>query len=258
MRRSLPLLLLLAACSRAPQRLVLGTTTSMQGSGLLAIVVRELEHDTHIQIQPLVVGSGQALRLAGKREVDVTITHDPVPERAFVAGGKSEIYRQFMWNDFVMAGPRDDPADVAHATSARDAFHRIAAAEARFASRNDESGTHAKELALWNAAGIAPQSNPHYMKLGQPMAQLLRSASELRAYTLSDRATFDQLSRSIDLALLYSGDPALRNVYALTVVKGAHERDNARRFASWLLRGRGRDLIAGYRIHDKPAFHLIQ
>jgi tungstate transport system substrate-binding protein len=235
---------------------VLGTTTSMEGSGFLAVMQREFMRDTRIEIQPLVVGSGQALRLAGKGEVDVTITHDPVLERRFVAGGSAESYQQFMWNDFVIVGPKSDPADVTHATTAVDAFRRIAANGATFTSRNDESGTHAKELAIWKTAGIARESNPHYVKLGQPMAQLLRSTSELRAYTLSDRATFDQLAPSIDLVVRFSGDPVLKNIYALTVVKGAAEHANARAFADWLLRGRGRTLAASYRIRGAPAFHL--
>ena len=256
MRRIVVALLLLSACAREHERLVLGTTTSMEGSGLLAVLQREFRRDTKIEIQPLVVGSGQALRLASKGEVDATITHDPALEKQFVAAGKAESYHQFMWNDFVIVGPRDDPAGVAYATSAIDAFRRIAAAQATFTSRNDESGTNAKELALWTAAGVARDSNPHYVKLGQGMAQLLRSSSELRAYTLSDRATFNQLAPSIDLALLYSGDPALENIYAITVVKGAREAKNARTFAGWLLHGRGHDLAASYRIHGELAFHM--
>lgn len=248
---------LLFSCGRHDERLVLGTTTSMEGSGFLAVLMREFARDTRIEIQPLVVGSGQALRLASKGEVDVTITHDPAFEAKFAASGKAEIYQPFMWNDFVVVGPKNDPAGIAQATDAADAFRRIVATRARFTSRNDESGTHAKELAIWRSAGIERESNPAYMKLGQGMAQLLRSSSELRAYTLSDRATFNQLAGSIDLALLYSGDPVLRNVYALTIVKGTRERENARRFADWLLRGRGRTLAARYTIHGSPAFHML-
>lgn len=255
MRRFLGILLLLS-CARSHRHLVLGTTTSMEGSGFLSVIEREFARDTKIEIQPLVVGSGQALRLASKGEVDVTITHDPALEREFVASGRAALYQQFMWNDFVIVGPRADPAGVAHATTAADAFRRIHDAQATITSRNDESGTHAKELALWKAAGIVRESNPHYMKLGQGMAQLLRSSSELRAYTLSDRATFNQLAPSIDLVVLFSGDPILRNTYALTVVKNAHEAANARRFADWLLHGRGRTLAASYRIHGALAFHV--
>jgi tungstate transport system substrate-binding protein len=257
MRRALALLILLASCSSPSRRLVLGTTTSMEGSGLLAVVMREFEHDTAIELQPLVVGSGQALRLAGKGEVDVTITHDPVLEKEFVASGHAAMYRQFMWNDFVIVGPADDPARIRDSASASDAFRRIAETRARFCSRNDESGTHAKELALWKAANVARESNPNYMKLGQGMAQLLRTSSELRAYTLSDRSAFAQLEHSIDLQILYSGDPSLRNVYAITVVKGAPEEANAMRFAEWMLHGRGRGLIAAYRIRGNTAFHLL-
>ena len=248
---------LLFSCAPRHERVVLGTTTSMEGSGFLAVMMREFARDTHIEIQPLVIGTGQALRLASKGEVDATITHNAAQEQAFLATGRADLYRQFMWNDFVIVGPHDDPAGVARATSAADAFRRIAMARARFTSRNDESGTYAKELDIWRTAGIDRESNPGYMKLGQGMAQLLRSSSELRAYTLSDRATFNQLAASIDLGLLYSGDPRLRNVYALTVVKGAREHANARRFADWLLHGRGHDLAAGFKIKGSPAFHML-
>ena len=257
MRRALAAMaLLLVACSREPRTksFVLATTTSMQGSGALPLLQVEFKRDTGIEIHPLVSGSGQALKLAANKEADVTITHDPGAERAFVAAHGAKLYRQFMWNDFVIVGPASDPAAITNATSAAGAFKRIAQTHSRFTSRNDQSGTHTKELAIWKTAGIAPDSNPGYRKMGQPMAALLRSSSELQAYTLSDRATFEQLSPSLQLRLLFQGDPSLRNVYSVMLIS---PDSNARTFVDWLLRGRGRSLLETYKIKGKRAFHLM-
>jgi tungstate transport system substrate-binding protein len=257
MRRALTALaLLLAGCAReAPKKsFILATTTSVQGSGVLPLLQAEFTRDTGIEIHPIVAGSGRALDLAAQGNADVTITHDPGAEKRFVAAHKPRLYQQFMWNDFVIVGPVDDRADVSHARSAADAFARIAKTHAVFTSRNDQSGTHTKERALWRAAMAVPESNPRYMKMGQPMAALLRSSSELQAYTLTDRATFEQLAPSLRLRLLYAGDPFLRNVYAVMLIS----RDsNASTFVEWLLHGRGRALLETYEIKGHRAFHMI-
>jgi tungstate transport system substrate-binding protein len=253
--------LLLSACGREPRSrsFILATTTSLQGSGLLPLLQVEFKRDTGIEIHPLVVGSGQALKLAAQHEADVCITHDPEAERAFVAGGGATLYRQFMWNDFVIVGPAADPADVAHASNAADAFARIARTQSRFTSRNDQSGTHTKERTLWKAAGVVAESNPAYLKMGQPMAYLLRSTSELQAYTFSDRATFEQLAGGLQLRLLFAGDPVLRNVYAVILVRatGIPDASNAERFVEWLLHGRGHALLDRYEIKGRRAFHMM-
>jgi tungstate transport system substrate-binding protein len=257
MRRALiAIALLLAACAReAPKKsFILATTTSVQGSGVLPLLQAEFKRDTGIEIHPIVAGSGRALDLAAQGNADVTITHDPGAEKRFVAAHKPRLYRQFMWNDFVIVGPMDDRADVAHARSAADAFARIAKTHAVFASRNDQSGTYTKERALWRAAMAVPEFNPGYMKMGQPMPALLRSSSELQAYTLSDRATFEQLAPSLRLRLLYAGDPFLRNVYAVMLIS---DDPGAARFADWLLRGRGRSLLETFEIKGHRAFHVL-
>ena len=257
MRRALiAIAILLAACAReAPKKsFILATTTSVQGSGVLPVLQTEFQRDTGIEIHPIIGGSGQALKLAAQGNADVTITHDPAAEKRFVAAHKPRIYRQFMWNDFIIVGPMDDRADVAHARSAADAFARIAKAHAVFTSRNDQSGTHTKERALWRAALAVPELNPGYQKMGQPMPALLRSASELQAYTLSDRATYEQLAPSLRLRLLYAGDPFLRNVYSVMLISAD---PNAARFVDWLLHGRGRSLLEKYEIKGHRAFHLL-
>src|SRR3954468_5038267 len=257
MRRALAAVaLLLAACAREapPKSFILATTTSVQGSGVLPMLQVEFKRDTGIEIHPIVAGSGRALDLAAQGNADVTITHDPAAEKRFVAAHKPRLHQQFMWNDFVIVGPMDDRADVAHARSAADAFARIAKAHAVFASRNDQSGTYTKERALWRAALTVPEFNPGYMKMGQPMPALLRASSELQAYTLSDRATFEQLAPSLRLRLLYAGDPFLRNVYSVMLISAD---PNAARFVEWLLHGRGRSLTEHYEIKGHRAFHLL-
>jgi tungstate transport system substrate-binding protein len=248
-------LLALLSCERGPRHsFTLATTTSVQGSGALEMLQREFKSETGIEIHPIVSGSGKALQLAASGDADATITHDPAAEQAFVAAHHPRLYRQFMWNDFVIVGPANDPADVAHAASATDAFARIARTRSRFTSRNDQSGTHTKELAFWKAARVSADANPNYRRMGQPMAALLRATSELQAYTLTDRATFDQLSASLQLRLVYEGDPALRNVYAVMLISPDPQ---AARFVEWLLHGRGRTLLERFEIKGRRAFHML-
>jgi len=257
MRRALvAITLLLIACAReAPKKsFILATTTTVQGSGVLPMLQVEFKRDTGIEIHPIVAGSGRALDLAAQGNADVTITHDPDAEKRFIAAHKPRLYQQFMWNDFVIVGPPKDPADVAHARSAADAFRRIDHGHVPFTSRNDQSGTYTKERAIWRAALIVPELNPAYLKMGQPMPALLRSSSELQAYTLSDRATFDQLAPSLRIRLLFEGDPFLRNMYSVMLISASPD---GARFVDWLLRGRGRSLLETFEIKGHRAFHVL-
>src|SRR5437867_3315635 len=260
-----PIALLLAAVVISCQThreptVTIATTTSLDGSGLLQVIRGAFKQQTGIMLQAFVVGSGQAIRMASKGSVDLTITHDPVAEQAFVATEKPELYRQFMWNDFVIVGPPTDPAGISRAGSAAEAFQRIHNMKSKFMSRNDQSGTHTKELSLWRTAGVSPASNPNYIPIGQPMAHLLRSADKLQAYALSDRATFDQLAESIHLTILFSGDPTLRNVYAVTLMRrsDSEQHRKARMLAHWILSPEGRRIVESFRIRGRKEFHWIE
>jgi len=246
-------------CQPHQRSVTIATTTSLDGSGLLQVLRTEFERQTGITLQAIVIGSGQALRLASKGEVDLTITHDPDAERVFVDRAKPELYRQFMWNDFVIVGPSEDPAGLRNVKSAVEAFRRIHQTASKFASRNDQSGTHMKELFFWRAAGISPTTNPNYLRMGQPMAYLLRSADKLQAYTLTDRATYDRLAASLHLRILMSGDPRMRNTYAVMLMRrpASDEHANARIFAQWLLSPAARHLVESFRIAGRQEFHWI-
>ena len=259
MKRALLFAVVLAGCRGGERSVTIGTTTSLEGSGLLQVIRVAFERHTGILLNAFVVGSGRALKFADEGKVDLTITHDPDAERRFIAKNHPELYRQFMWNDFIIVGPANDPARVSGAPSGAEALRRIHTSASAFLSRNDQSGTNMKELSLWRSAGIDPKSNRSYAPMGQSMDQLLRSADELQAYTLTDRATFDNLAPNLHLSILFSGDPALRNVYAIILMRrpDSDEHRNARTFAHWLLSSEGRRVVESFRIRGHRELHWI-
>src|SRR5207247_2204741 len=165
----------------------------------------------------IAVGTGQALALGRRGDADVLLVHAPQAEKQFMAEGHGIERRPVFYNDFVLDGPADDPAHVRAARSPAAAMAAIAQAHALFISRGDDSGTQKKELALWRSAGITPAGS-WYLSAGAGMAEDLRMAAERRAYTLSDRGTYLALARSLRLAILFQGDPSLRNPYAVICV----------------------------------------
>ncbi len=245
-------LALASGCSReetsaaARQRLVLATTTSTQDSGLLDVLVPAFEaaHPAY-SVEVIAVGTGEALRLGQQKDADVLFVHAPQEEAAFVAAGHGAERRDVCYNRFVIVGPADDPAGVKAAASASDALARIAKRRAPFVSRGDGSGTHTKERALWNAAGVEP-SGAWYLVTGQGMGETLKIASEKQAYTLTDEATFLAMRDALDLAALFDDDAALRNQYGVVVVAGARNERGARDFAEWVCGSEGQALIGTF------------
>jgi tungstate transport system substrate-binding protein len=249
------LLLLVAplavACSAAPQpALVLATTTSVVNSGLLDVLAAEYRRDRRVILRAHPVGSGRALAMLADSAADVVISHAPEAEAQALAQHPGWAYAKLMFNDFVVVGPSTDPAHVKTAVTAEDAFRRIAASGARFISRGDSSGTHERERLLWRIAGAAPAPK-NVVIAGQSMAATLRIADQTMAYTLTDRATFAQNASSVALRVLFEGGPRLLNTYS--VIYDARTA-NARQLAEWLITGRGRDVIGGYRIGGVPVF----
>jgi tungstate transport system substrate-binding protein len=220
------LTLLLAAAPAAAETptsrtVILSTTTSTQDSGLLDVLVPMFEKATGYSVKTISVGTGQALALAARGEADVTLAHAPALEKKYVEEGKMLNRRLVMYNDFVLIGPADDPARIKGLPQAVEALRRVAAAEARFVSRGDKSGTHMLELALWTQAGLEPKA-PWYIESGQGMGQTLGIANDRRAYTLTDRGTYLAFQKRIDLPILVEKDRPLLNVYSVMEVNPAN------------------------------------
>ena len=200
--------------------LLLATTTSVQDSGLLDALLPEFLEETGIRVRVIAVGSGAALRMGAEGQVDALLTHAPGGEQELLTGGALAARTPFMENTFVIAGPPDDPADVAGAASAIDAMHRLAAVEAFWVSRDDDSGTHRRERALLSAAGLDPEAGwQGFARTGSGMGLSLQVAGERRAYILSDLGTFLAFrERSGLVAHFARPDEILRNVYSYSRV----------------------------------------
>ena len=231
----------------------MATTTSVENSGLLQAILPSFRQEHGIEVQVLAVGSGRALQLLRRRDADIALTHDPIGEAAFLSAMPSATYRKIMFNDFVLVGPSGDEALIRQASSAADAMRRIATSTAAFASRGDESGTHAREGQLWQKAGTKPRAD-RLLETGQGMAGTLRIASERHAYTLTDRATFTQLAHALALEPLFEGDLDLLNTYAVIIPDRAAPENGAREFTKWISEGDGRARIAAFTIGGTRPF----
>ena len=244
------------AAAAPPNVLRLATTTSTENSGLLDYLLPRFERAHGVQVQVIAVGTGKALRLGETGDVDAVLVHAPASEKRFVARGFGVEYKQIMANDFVIVGNPRDPAEIQKAHSATDALRRIAAQRSIFVSRGDDSGTHKKELNLWQRAGIAPRGG-WYWEVGQGMAKSLQIAAERQAYLLIDRATWTYLAPTSDLALLYAGDPILHNPYGVMAVNPARHDTNfaaARAFINYLASPDGQAAIGAYAVRGTRLF----
>jgi tungstate transport system substrate-binding protein len=199
------------------RNVILSTTTSTQDSGLLDVVIPLFEKDSGYSVKTISVGTGQALALAAKGDADVTLVHAPALEKKYVADGKLFNRRLVMYNDFIIIGPKDDPAKVRQTKSAVAALKAIERAKAPFVSRGDNSGTHALEKSLWRSVGIDP-AGPWYIEAGQGMGVTLGIANERNAYTITDRGTLLALGKRVSLPILIEGDSALLNIYSVLEV----------------------------------------
>ena len=221
--------------------ILLATTTSVRDSGLLDALLPDFEASTGLTVRALAVGSGAALRMGAEGNVDVLLTHAPSAEEALVASGVALARRPFMENHFVIAGPPEDPADVRGAGTVADAFARIAASGGPYASRADDSGTHRRERALFESAGLDPDAEfPGLVRTGTGMGLTLQVAGERRAYVLSDLGTFLAFRERVGLVSLSRESPDLRNVYSVLRIDPARfpGRVNARgaeRFEAFLM-----------------------
>ncbi|ADB31203.1 ABC-type tungstate transport system permease component-like protein [Kribbella flavida DSM 17836] len=237
-----------AAVSSGPSgSFVLATTTSTQDSGLLDDLLPAFDEVSDCAVKTVAVGSGQAMKMGEKGDADVLLVHSPAAEQKFMAAGHGASREPVMHNDFVVVGPPADPAGLAGSApgTAAAALKRIADRQAPFASRADDSGTHAKELALWKAAGVKP-SGRWYVETGQGMGATLTIANQKQAYTLADRGTF-LATKGLRTKVLFEDSADLRNDYHVIVVD--HEGVNtgcATEFAGWVRQAPAQQLIAKY------------
>lgn len=240
-------------------QLRLATTTSTENSGLLAYLLGPWKQATGTHVRVIAVGTGQALALGERGDADLVLVHARAREDAFVAAGHGVDRRDIMWNDFLIAGPPSDPAGVKGLRDAAAALRRIAAKQARFVSRGDDSGTHIRERQLWKAAGVDPEGRAWYDKAGQGMGPCLTVADQRRAYILTDRGTFLAVRKGKELEVLVEGDARLRNPYgAILVNPQRHPHVNvtkARLLLDYLTSAEGRKRIAAYRVDGETLFH---
>lgn len=245
---------------KAQERFItLASTTSTEQSGLFRSILPVFLMQTGIEVRVVALGTGQALALAAKGDADALLVHDRAAEEKFLADGHGLDRRDVMHNDFVLIGPKSDPAKVRGLKDAAAAFRQIAAAKAPFASRGDRSGTHAAELRLWEKAGVKPAlQEGWYRELGAGMGPVLNSASGMGAYVLADRGTWLAFKNPGDLDILLEGDPVLFNPYSSLLVnpaKGAHIKAvDARIWHDWITSEKGRAAISAFTIGGKPLF----
>lgn len=234
--------------SKTPE-VILATTTSTQDSGLLDVLLPLFQRKTGIFVKTVAVGSGQALALGERGEADVLLVHSPKDEISFMERGLGVRRRPVMYNDFVLLGPREDPAGLKNAKTLEEALRKIARGFL-FISRGDLSGTHVLEMELWKATGVSPQGARWYHETGQGMGQTLLFASEKRAYTLSDRGTYLSLISTLSMEIFFEGDQRLKNFYHVIEVNGSRFKrvnsEGARLFADFLVSKEAQEVIGKY------------
>jgi tungstate transport system substrate-binding protein len=240
--------------------ITVASTTSTEQSGLFKHILPLFEKDTGIQVRVVALGTGQALDLARRGDADVVFVHDQPAEEKFVAEGYGVERKPVMYNDFVLVGPKSDPAKVGGSKDILEAFRRVQSAQAPFVSRGDKSGTHAAELRFWKAANVDLDATKGawYRETGSGMGPALNTASSMNAYILTDRGTWLSFKNRGDLAILVEGDNRLFNQYGVILVSPAKhphvKKDLGQVFIDWLVSPRGQQAIASYRIEGEQLF----
>ncbi len=267
-RRWIPVLILVACClaageGRADQAMLrMATTTSTDNTGLLDVLGPRFKADTGIELQWVAVGTGKALELGKNCDVDVLFVHAPAAEKKFVQDGYGIDRREVMYNDFVVIGPAADPAGI-KGKGVSEALKTVAERGAVFVSRGDASGTHKKELSLWDMAGVSGiDKEAWYVQTGQGMLSTINVAAERHGYTLTDRGTFityeDQHKGNPPLVILVEGDPGLFNQYSVISVNPERcpkvRRDLAAAFSDWVISAPIQALIGDFKLMGKPLF----
>ena len=254
-------LLVLAGPVAAQDRfIVVASTTSTEQSGLFAHLLPAFEKDSGVEVRVVAQGTGQALDTARRGDADVVFVHDQPAEEKFVAEGFGVSRRPVMYNDFVLVGPKNDPAKVGGGKDILEALRRIASAQVPFVSRGDRSGTHAAELRYWKGAGVDIEAKKGlwYRDTGSGMGPTLNTASAMNGYALADRGTWLAFKNRGDLSILVEGDKRLFNQYGVILVNPARhphvKKDLGQAFIDWLTGPKGQAAIARYRIGGEQLF----
>jgi len=240
--------------------ITVASTTSTEQSGLFGYLLPLFARDEGIEVKVVAVGTGQALDIGRRGDADVVFVHDRAAEDKFMSEGQGVKRFEVMYNDFVIVGPKSDPAKIAGHKDVAEALRRIAQVKAPFISRGDKSGTHAAELRLWKEAAvdIAAGKDSWYREIGQGMGPALNMASSSNAYLLSDRGTWLSFKNRGELAILTEGDKRLFNQYGVMLVNPAtHSNVKAKEgqaFIDWLVSPKGQDAIAGYKVGGEQLF----
>ncbi|CAA7620726.1 ABC-type tungstate transport system, permease component [Candidatus Terasakiella magnetica] len=246
--------------AEAEERFItLASTTSTEQSGLFSSLLPAFRKDSGIEVRVVAVGTGQALRLGERGDADALLVHDRIGEDKFVAEGFGIDRRDVMYNDFVVVGPKADPAAIKGLTVA-EAFRRIAAAQSPFTSRGDDSGTNRSELRVWKNIGIdvKTSSQPWYRELGAGMGPTLNTAAAMGAYALTDRGTWASFKNRQELVILVEGDKALFNPYGSILINPARhpgiKHTEAKTWHDWLTGPKGQSAIAAFKIDGEQLF----
>jgi tungstate transport system substrate-binding protein len=255
--------LILAWCVNASAQdraITVASTTSTEQSGLFGYLLPRFTEATGIGVKVVAVGTGQALDIGRRGDADVVFVHDHVAEDKFMSEGQGVKRYDVMYNDFIIVGPKTDPAHISGDKDVADALRKIATAKAPFISRGDRSGTHEAELRLWKIAGVdvAAAKGDWYREIGQGMGPALNMASSSSAYLLSDRGTWLSFKNKGDLAVLTEGDKRLFNQYGVMLVNPEKhptvKAKDGQAFVDWLISSKGQETIAGYKVGGEQLF----
>ena len=247
------------AASQAQKSILVSSTTSTEQSGLFGHILPAFTNKTGIAVKVVAVGTGQALDIGRRGDADVVFVHDKVAEELFVSQGFSDKRQEVMFNDFVLLGPKSDPAKIAGGKDIQAALKKIADSKSAFVSRGDKSGTHAAELRYWKGTGVEVNANlPWYKETGSGMGPAMNTASGMNAYILADRGSWLSFKNRGDLAILVQGDPKLFNQYGVMLVSSEKfpnvKKAEGQAFVSWLVSKEGQDAIASYKVGGEQLF----
>jgi tungstate transport system substrate-binding protein len=253
-------LVMIGSAFAQERSITVASTTSTEQSGLFGYLLPRFTSATGIGVKVVAVGTGQALDIGRRGDADVVFVHDRVAEEKFLFEGFALKRRDVMYNDFVVIGPKSDPAHIADGKDVAEALRKIAAAKATFVSRGDRSGTHEAELRLWKEAGVDPASakSSWYREIGQGMGAALNMASSDNAYLLSDRGTWLSFKNRGDLTVLTEGDKRLFNQYGVMLVNPVRhtgvKAKEGQAFIDWLISSEGQKTIAEYKVGREQLF----